>query len=168
MNWFILALRNIFNFQGRARRKEYGWFMLIYSLIHFVLDIIEIAAETLNLIDLLNVMSIVNFILFIWFGIVSVSLTTRRLHDVGHSGWWQLLPLALSLVVVVFTTEIGTIFSNRALLGEGLLALILLILLFYFAFFIYLLFKDGQRFNNKYGADPKAVELTNSPIPNHQ
>lgn len=31
MNWFILALRNIFNFQGRARRKEYGWFDLLQA-----------------------------------------------------------------------------------------------------------------------------------------
>lgn len=32
MEWFIYALRNTFNYQGRAKRAEFIWFILIYEL----------------------------------------------------------------------------------------------------------------------------------------
>ena len=33
MKWFIYAIKNIFNYQGRARRSEYGWFQLVNYLL---------------------------------------------------------------------------------------------------------------------------------------
>ncbi|MCK3655505.1 hypothetical protein A4G19_07000 [Pasteurellaceae bacterium Macca] len=33
MRWFLLAFKNIFNYSGRARRAEYGWFFLTNFLL---------------------------------------------------------------------------------------------------------------------------------------
>lgn len=33
---------------------------------------------------------------------VSTCLVTRRLHDIGRSGWWQLAPLAIVLAAATF------------------------------------------------------------------
>jgi uncharacterized membrane protein YhaH (DUF805 family) len=38
----------------------------------------------------------------------SISVCTRRLHDTGRSGWWQLLlliPLIGLIVIVIFTVQ---------------------------------------------------------------
>ena len=34
MKWFIHAIKNIFIYQGRARRAEFGWFYLTTFLIN--------------------------------------------------------------------------------------------------------------------------------------
>ncbi|UQZ25765.1 DUF805 domain-containing protein [Actinobacillus pleuropneumoniae] len=47
--------------------------------------------------------------------VTAISLTARRLHDLGWSGWWQLLPYA---VAVMF--GIATIFSLEKELGGAI------------------------------------------------
>lgn len=37
MDWYLKVLKNYFVFSGRARRKEYWWFVLINCIISIVL-----------------------------------------------------------------------------------------------------------------------------------
>ncbi|MCY3675402.1 MAG: DUF805 domain-containing protein [Paracoccaceae bacterium] len=61
---------NYFTFSGRASKREYWWF----ALFSFVLG--AIGSETgLGLV----------------FIIPSLAVGSRRLHDTGKSGWWQLI-----------------------------------------------------------------------------
>jgi uncharacterized membrane protein YhaH (DUF805 family) len=62
---------NYFTFSGRASRPEYWWWMLFTFLV-----------------------SIIPLSILVTF-IPSLAVTSRRLHDIGKSGWWQLLPVAL-------------------------------------------------------------------------
>lgn len=73
------------DFSGRARRSEYWYFYLFTLIIGAVVPCIS----TLVIL------------------IPSISVTTRRLHDTGRSGWWQLLYLTGigGLVVFIFTLE---------------------------------------------------------------
>ena len=48
--------------------------------------------------------------------IPSISVATRRLHDVDKSGWWQLLHFILiigSVVILIWMLKPGTTGSNR-------------------------------------------------------
>ena len=48
--------------------------------------------------------------------IPSIAVTTRRLHDVDKSGWWQLLHCILfigSIVILIWMLKPGTTGSNR-------------------------------------------------------
>lgn len=148
MNWFILSLKKIFTFKGRARRKEYGWFMLIYLLINIVLGILEGAAEALNQQTLNGFILLVNFVVGLYLWLASLSLTARRLHDLGYSGWWQLAPLG-GLILIIFIAMLAG--------DTGTIALIIVVAIAYLIYSLWLLFKEGQRFENKYGADPKAI-----------
>ena len=95
MYWFIESLKKYAVFGGRSRRAEYWYFFLFSSLIGIALGLIEgmlaggdgIAEDTLpNPMD--NILStIYSFAILI----PSIAVTTRRLHDVDKSGWWQLL-----------------------------------------------------------------------------
>ena len=91
--------------QGRASRSEYWWFMLFTA----------VATAVLENIPVLGMIASLAFIL------PSVCVTSRRLHDIGWSGWWQLLPLILflaSIVSILFDVS-GTTFALLFLGGLG-------------------------------------------------
>ncbi len=93
-DWFKKVIKNTFNYKGRARRKEYWYYILVASiiiLIGFTLDGILDTPDTLS--------GLAGFILFF----PSLAVTIRRLHDIGKSGWWYLIsaiPLIGSLILL--------------------------------------------------------------------
>ena len=98
-DWFKKVIKNTFNYKGRARRKEYWYYILIASiiiLIGFTLDGILDTPDTLS--------GLAGFILFF----PSLAVTIRRLHDIGRSGWWYLIsaiPLIGSLILLFWNCQ---------------------------------------------------------------
>jgi len=76
--------KNYANFEGRATRSEFWYFYLFFYLTIILGGIIS------SKIDVDAVYGIVAIFLFGSI-IPSAALTARRLHDVGKSGWWQVL-----------------------------------------------------------------------------
>lgn len=60
-------------------------------------------------------LSWVGIILFSLTMILTIPVTTRRLHDVGRSGWWQLLYLTVVgiFMVLYWTLKKGTTGPNQ-------------------------------------------------------
>ncbi len=69
-------------FKGRATRSEYWWFTLFTTLMYIVAAVIDPTEVFGNILGLV-------FFLPTW------AVGARRLHDVGRSGWWQLLPITI-------------------------------------------------------------------------
>lgn len=95
---FIRAILLYATFSGRATREEYWMFTLIYFLIYIALLVIAAEFHSTLLLTL--------FSLFIF--IPGIAVTTRRLHDTGRSGWWQLiylLPLIGLIVMFIFLVQ---------------------------------------------------------------
>lgn len=88
-----------FNFQGRARRAEYWGFGLFMALIAIALGIL--AATVIGDFGYVFVG------LFVLATIIpSISLSVRRIHDIGLSGWFVLVnfvPYVGSIVMLVFS-----------------------------------------------------------------
>lgn len=172
-DWFIYIRQNIFNHEGRARRSEFVWFQImnVLSQIVFLSILIGIILITFPSNLYLNsepyayfvvgVLSLL-FIYQLWMFLVYLGVTTRRLHDLGWSGWWQLviiLPtIGISLFMMMTQMEIGR-------KGEPIyLSLIALCVIFACVIFGILFFKEGKIGENQYGEDPKVKEraLVNS------
>jgi uncharacterized membrane protein YhaH (DUF805 family) len=83
MNYYLFVLQNYFNFNGRARRSEYWYFILFNVIISFALGFV---GELMGL-------SIVSTIYSIAVLIPSIAVSVRRMHDVGKSGWFILIPI---------------------------------------------------------------------------
>lgn len=95
-----VVFENYANFSGRARRQEYWMFSLISIVIYIVLSVfglipaIRIVFSILNLIFLLGIM------------IPSIAVGVRRMHDVGKSGWYIIIPV-YSLILACMEGEKG-------------------------------------------------------------
>lgn len=81
------------DFNGRSMRGEYWFFSLYATLIMFVAMGIDklIGIQFFNWLDPFSETSNSGIVSALWILgtlIQSLSVTARRLHDRGHSGWW--------------------------------------------------------------------------------
>ena len=95
--------KNYANFNGRARRSEYWYFVLFNLIVGIVCSLIT---------GILGGIPVLGAILKLASGLISLALLVpslavvfRRLHDIGKSGWWiliSLIPLVGSIILIIF------------------------------------------------------------------
>lgn len=92
---------NYAKFDGRALRSEYWWFILAIIVLGLVLDAVEGLATGKSMFS--SDFFVLSAIFSLATLIPSVSVATRRLHDIGRSGWWQLIGLTIiGLVPLIY------------------------------------------------------------------
>ncbi|MCR9185609.1 MAG: DUF805 domain-containing protein [Halieaceae bacterium] len=103
MDWYLDILKNKYaQFTGRARRKEYWYFVLFNLLASIALGVIDGITGTYS--DDAG-LGLLGGIYALAVFIPSIAVAMRRLHDTGRSGWWLLLaliPILGFLVLLVF------------------------------------------------------------------
>jgi uncharacterized membrane protein YhaH (DUF805 family) len=113
MYWFIQALTKYAVFSGRARRKEFWYFALFNTIISIVLVLIDFESGNLDPETGLGLLQGI-YMLAILLPLISVSV--RRLHDTGRSGWWFLVsfvPVVGHFVMLLFMVQKGQPDSNQ-------------------------------------------------------
>lgn len=115
MNPLIRPWRQIFNFAGRATRTEYGLFHISFIGAVIVVELVlgGIMAATgvsrvapsgepnLAVLVLSSILGILWLLFFLAFMIGHISVSVRRLHDHGDSGFKYLLTF-IPLVGIIF------------------------------------------------------------------
>ena len=91
MNYYLHVLQNFKNFSGRARRKEYWMYTLIYIPILFLAMFADNALGTTFQMDVMGQSVDIGYgwiyvIVATLHFLPSLSVVVRRLHDVGKSG----------------------------------------------------------------------------------
>ena len=122
-------------FRGRANRAEYWYWRLFEFLVAYAsFRIDQIFFEKNS-----TTISLVTFFITL---IPGISVSVRRLHDIGRSGWWLLFPL-LSTFFFFFTkiTNMSIIIINVATI---LSIVSFLVLLFWFV-------SPGTKEKNRFG-----------------
>ena len=98
MNWYFNVLKEYATFTGRARRKEYWMFTLISTIISFIISYIEISNQIYT--------EVYSTIYSIGVLVPSLAVGVRRMHDVGKSGWFILIPI-YNLILACTDSEHG-------------------------------------------------------------
>ena len=105
LNWMLMPFSKYATFAGRSQRSEYWYFALFVILFIFFIAIVEIVFGIEQKEDELTLLQSV----FIFAIIVpSLSVGARRLHDVGKSGWWQLInivPIVGPFILLYFLVQ---------------------------------------------------------------
>lgn len=84
MNYFIEAFTKKFaQFNGRARRSEY-WYFVLFNVLGSVVFVF--LASIIHVPILANIWSLATLV-------PGIAVAVRRMHDVGKSGWFILIPI---------------------------------------------------------------------------
>ena len=162
------CLRQYVGFRGRATRAEYWWWVLGTTVVSMLLSIID--GVLFGFGDDIQIFSSL-------FGLAvllpGLAVTTRRLHDIGRSGWWQLvwivagilavIPLIIGVVAsldgmtLMFSVESDYSMAAIAPLIIGLL-ISATIWIGLAVWIIWWMVKQGQAGPNQHGPDPRALD----------
>lgn len=98
LGYFLNPIKNDYaNFKGRTGRKAYWMFILVYVILSIVVSIVESILET----------TLISMIFSLVLLLPTLSIGVRRMHDVGKSGWFVLVPL-YNLYLHIQPSEEGT------------------------------------------------------------
>jgi uncharacterized membrane protein YhaH (DUF805 family) len=99
--------RKYADFHGRARRSEYWFFILFTAIVGVVAGILD-AILGLRSGAEYGGTGPIQGILQLALLIPTLAVGARRLHDIGRSGWWQLIglvPIVGWIVLIVFFVQ---------------------------------------------------------------
>lgn len=141
------AFQRYFQFSGRSQRAEYWWFVLFTVIGGIIASIFDGAlgfgadGGPLN-----GVFTLATFI-------PGLALGWRRMHDIGRSGWWFLLPYG---VIVFAVVAIATTALSGSGSGAGIVGIVLVLAALGSAIFVLvLLCTDSDPQANRFGPSPK-------------
>lgn len=163
--YFNLSLKQLNNYQGRSSRREFIIFhvtlMLFCLLAYFIIACLFVTTAVSGIDTFFSVnqdawtgsdpnytlpisVGVFTIIICIFVAVVllislfaSLALTVRRLHDLGHSGWWVAgyFSLAITVFIMTFTLADNIVFSW----------LIRVLTCIPSSIFIYLCINEGQK-----------------------
>jgi uncharacterized membrane protein YhaH (DUF805 family) len=86
-----ICFKKYFNFTDRASRSEFWYFILFGIIGDFITGFFDVMILDIPFVE----MGPINIIYSVAITIPSIAVTTRRLHDVNKSGWWQLIVITI-------------------------------------------------------------------------
>ena len=165
-----LFFTNYFDFSGRASRGEFWWAYLAFFIVSIILAILDgvivgmIFGFTDN--ELLSItesefLSTNGFFSNI-FSLVTligwISLTSRRLQDNGHSGWWQLAYFSIIPTIILWVFFISAD-GNPVLLSFSIIFTMITLGL-YILILVWLILPPAED-ENRWGRNPLYYENQN-------
>ena len=165
-----LFFTNYFDFSGRASRGEFWWAYLAFFIVSIILAIVDGVIvgmifgftdnELLSITEneflsnngfFSNIFSLVTLIGWI-------SLTSRRLQDNGHTGWWQLAYFSIIPTIILWVFFISAD-GNPVLLSFSIIFTIITLAL-YILILVWLILPPTED-ENKWGPNPLYYENKN-------
>ena len=90
--YYLGGLRRYADFDGRAGRAEFWWFILVLYGIQIAIVVLGAVLGTFSP-ALETVSTVILWVHGLGTLLPSLAVTARRLHDTGRSGWWMLISL---------------------------------------------------------------------------
>ncbi|MEO7410960.1 MAG: DUF805 domain-containing protein [Sphingomicrobium sp.] len=148
IEYTLLPLKRYAQFSGRSGRAEFWWFTLVTTAAGLFLDFIDRAMG--------SEYGLLGVIFTLGLFIPSLSVSVRRLHDIGISGWWMLAVIAPAMFFGMMSSfaALETEFNGGSAASPSLLWISLLVIAC--LAMVVVLVLPGTKGQNKYGEDPYA------------
>lgn len=101
---------NITNFEGRASRSAFWWWVLLIFIINVAVSLVFGNGRGGS-----GFLLFLGWVISIILWLATIAVGCRRLHDTGKSGWLQLLaliPCVGIIILVVFWVQPGAVGDN--------------------------------------------------------
>jgi uncharacterized membrane protein YhaH (DUF805 family) len=164
MKWYLLTLKSFVVFTGRSRRTEF-WMFLLFNLL------ITVGTRIIDQVTGCNFPmrgvwggGYISLAYDLFILLPGLSLTVRRFHDIGKSGWVLFRFLLAFLIFGILGVVYNQVLNYKGQTGENpfadlsflvltsILATIIVSVVFWF---VVLLLREGTHGTNPYGPDPK-------------
>ena len=102
--YFLNPLKSSYaNFEGRATRSEFWYFVLYILVITMVAKLIDVLFLN-SMLGIASHYGATQLIFALLLLIPYLAISVRRLHDIGKSGWWLLIGLVpiIGLFVLIY------------------------------------------------------------------
>ena len=103
-------LSNMTNFNGRAARPEFWWWILALWILQLLVSLLFGGFSTDS-----GFIGFVGWVINIILIVATLAVGARRLHDTGKSGWLQLLyllPCIGPIILIIFWAMPGNVGDN--------------------------------------------------------
>lgn len=150
LHYYKLFWLNAFNIHGRSRRKEF-WYPILATIIITMLGNLLITVLPIPELITVIVSSIFNIATFI----ASISVTSRRFHDLNMTMIFPTITYALTFILDILYSLFKDSVTSTSM--TVLYAVLLIICLFLNLAILLMACGDGHKAPNKYGENPKYV-----------
>ena len=167
LKYFLKCLKNYFNYKGRARRKEFWYFVLFSSILIFLWHFIWIKIDCFNILQG-NQNTQNNNLFYVYYSLYCLlffpllTVTSRRFHDSGNSlGIFIGIVIAVQIVLLrIIRILCYLIISllNKFNIGLTMRHSPIIIWLIVTTILFYFLIKKGNKGNNLFGSDPRLFD----------
>lgn len=106
-NYINIITKHYFDFEGRTRRADFWYFVLVNLIVGIVLGIVQ---------NILHLGQMITSLYSLALLLPNLGLGARRLHDTGRSGWWLLIafiPVLGWILLIYWYCVSGTPGSNQ-------------------------------------------------------
>lgn len=135
--------RSLVSGKGRVNRT-------VFWNVQLLLAVFQTCVRATGLLfDVIPIILMVTLLL-VASAVVAVCNTIKRVHDLGRSGWWLMVPMILSLLIVGGAAAIWGRGSTAALSTESLVEFVLLIVILAIGLL------PGDPLPNRFGPAPEA------------
>ena len=158
MEEYLTVLKKYATFSGRARRKEYWMFTLFSFIISIILAIVDGAVGLKAYQDEGLFGTLYSAFIFI----PSLAVASRRLHDIGKSGWLLLViyvPMILFIAYIFYNLLVTNNFRSGG--GKSMLSVMMIGAIGIIGLGIWMLVlmvTEGHHGKNEYGNVPKGTD----------
>ena len=123
--YFFKALSQWTDYRTRARRTEFWLFLLVAwllevfavaltaTMVNSAFDSDTMTLHTASVTTLGWIFIIVTFALGLALLFPLLAVTVRRMHDLGHSGWWAIFLFVVPIVVWIMALFDGQPMTNK-------------------------------------------------------
>ena len=144
--WALLPLKRYAQLSGRSSRAEYWWFTLAFVVAGLVVDAVDLATGSeIGILGLIFTLGVI---------VPTISVTVRRLHDIGLSGWWLLAVIAPAAVFGFQTAyaALESTFNELEPTGSSLVSISAFVIACLVLMICMAL--PSNKGNNRHGSDP--------------
>lgn len=150
IQWAVRPFQRYADFNGRAPRAEYWWYVLSTGIVGLLLGVVDAAFLSGHMYGKYGPLGLSFTIACV---VPGLAVLIRRLHDTDRSGWWALVRIPSYAFILSGSSPTAFAAELKAVPITALIILVIAWIGVSFTVFLFVI-NAGTEGANRYGPDP--------------